>query len=334
MSSAKHAPNAPFPFELVNAHLTEIEKEIRAQADLFEQEVRDYFSYVCDTSGKRIRPALSILVAGALGNCNREHHRLGVILELIHLATLIHDDIIDGADTRRGAPTANAKWGNSMSVLLGDCLFAHAMTEATAFDDMKICRKIGKASRDVCTGEIIQTQRRFDLNLEREGYFRIIEMKTGALFAAATELSAALAGASESEQQSLYNYGMKLGTAYQIYDDCVDLVGQEAAIGKTLGTDLQRGKLTLPVINLLEAVSDEQRAAIEALILADEPLDTTTLEGITDHREALTAATHTASKLLAEARTELLFLPENASKDALAQITHYLDGLLADCATK
>ncbi|WP_235203620.1 polyprenyl synthetase family protein [Sulfuriroseicoccus oceanibius] len=327
-----HAPQSPFPFELISDHLSVIERDIRAQAELFEPEVRDYFAYVCDTSGKRIRPALAILVANALDNCHHEHHRLGVILELIHLATLIHDDIIDGADTRRDTPTANAKWGNAMSVLLGDCLFAHSMTEATLFDDLVICRKIGKASRDVCTGEIIQTQSRFDLNLTRENYFRIIEMKTGALFAIATELAAVLSGASAETAAAMYDYGMKLGTAYQIYDDCVDLVGKEEAIGKTLGTDLERGKLTLPIINLMESVDEAKRESISAHLLNHGGTNLDALAEIADYKEALNNATQTGHDLLSAARKQLECLPANPSSAALEQITRYLDGLLSDCA--
>src|SRR5690606_36290518 len=151
-----------------------------------------------------------------------------------HMATLVHDDISDGATTRRMVPTANAKWGAGLSVLLGDALFSHALTLATDFKNLDICRKVGLASREVCQGEIIQTQRRFDLTLTKEDYFRIIEMKTGALFASATGLAAKLSGLEEAGEKRFYDYGMKLGTAYQIYDVCLDLVGSEEVVGKTL----------------------------------------------------------------------------------------------------
>ncbi len=324
-------PASPFPFELVASALAEVEIAIREQASLFEPAVQGYIDYICRTSGKRIRPALAILTAEALGNVHGGHIRLGVVLELIHMATLVHDDIIDGANTRRAQATANSKWGNSLSVLLGDALFAHAMTEATQFDDLLVCRRIGQAAREVCEGEVIQSQRRYDLGLSRQDYFRIIEMKTAALFAAATELACHLCGADQATTNSLKGFGLKLGSAYQIYDDCIDLVGQESAIGKTLGTDLKKGKLTLPILNLLESATEAQRTRLNRMLIQQEPIDLGVLAGIADYAGALEAAVNTGRQMLAEARRDLAVLPENPHSQALHQITWYLDGLLCGC---
>src|SRR5690606_30498586 len=186
-----------------------------------------YIAYILNTSGKRIRPALAFLAGGATGGVTDDHHKLAVTLELIHVATLVHDDIIDGATIRRQAPTANAKWGNALSVLLGDCLFAHALALSTEFEDTVVGRKVAIAANEVCTGEIIQTQRRFDMQLSREDYFDIIRKKTAALFASAMELGARLNGQSPETCEALRDFGYDVGTAYQIYDDCVDLVGEE-----------------------------------------------------------------------------------------------------------
>jgi len=164
MPTQREKDTAPtFPFELIRSELTSVETAIREQAKAFDPAVEGYVSYVCDTNGKRIRPALSLLAGGTTGEMTPDHRKLGVILELIHVATLVHDDIMDNADIRRGIPTASSKWGNSLSVLLGDCLFSHALMLASEFDDPNINRMIARASNDVCTGEIIQTQRRFDL---------------------------------------------------------------------------------------------------------------------------------------------------------------------------
>ena len=325
------APAQPFPFELVAARLAEVEIAIREQAALFEPQVQGYIDYIVKTSGKRIRPALAILTGEAVGEAHHGHLRLGVVLELIHMATLVHDDIIDGADTRRAQPTSNSKWGNALSVLLGDALFAHAMTEATMFDDLHLCRRIGQAAREVCEGEVIQTQRRFDLGLSRQDYFRIIEMKTAALFAAATELAGHLGGATADACARLRAFGLKLGTAYQIYDDCIDLVGQESAIGKTLGTDLKKGKLTLPILNLLDSATEAQRTRLNRMLVQQEPIDLNVLAGIADYAGALEAAVRTGRDMLAEARDDLDVLPDNDHSRALAQITRYLDGLLVGC---
>ena len=323
--------NDQFPFELVRPDLEKVETAIRGQVRDFDSAVEPYIAYICNTSGKRIRPALSILIGGAAGEVTEDHRKIGVILELIHMATLVHDDIIDGATARRSMPTANAKWGNSLAVLLGDAIFSHALTLATDFNSIDICRKVGKAAREVCQGEILQTQRRFDLTISKEDYFQVIEMKTGALFAAATGLSAAVSGLSGEDQEKLASYGMKLGTAYQIYDDCLDLVGTEEEVGKTLGTDLEKGKLTLPILNLLEAVTESQRTEINQRILDQKELDLPALVGVAEYDSALERAVDTATGLLAECREDLNVLQQSEYKDALLQITYFLESLLAKC---
>lgn len=320
-----------FPFDIARPQLEKVETQIRDQVRAFDPSVEPYVAYVCNTSGKRIRPVLSILASGALGEVNDDHIKLGVILELIHMATLVHDDIIDGATTRRMVPTANAKWGNGLSVLLGDALFSHALSLATEFDSIEICRAVGRASREVCEGEIIQTQRRFDLTLTKDDYFRIIEMKTGALFAAATGLAGKLSGQPEDICDRLYRYGMKLGTAYQIYDDCLDLVGDEEDAGKTLRTDLVKGKLTLPILNLLQTASEAQRTKLNKRIINQEPLDLPVLVGIAEYEGAIESAIDTGLGLLASCREEISVLPENDYRDALEQLTYFLGALLENC---
>lgn len=320
-----------FPFELVRAQLERVEASIRDQVRAFDPAVEPYVSYVCNTSGKRIRPALSILTGGALGGVDDDHLKIGVILELIHMATLVHDDIIDGAVTRRMIPTANAKWGAGLSVLLGDALFSHALALATEFNDISICRKVGRASREVCEGEIVQTQRRWDLTLTKADYFRIIEMKTGALFAAATGIAAAISGADAETEARLFDYGMKLGTAYQIYDDCLDLVGSEEAVGKTLRTDLEKGKLTLPILNLLESASESQRAKLNKRIIDQQSLDLPVLVGIAEYEGAIESAVDTAVGMLSTCRDHLVGLPGSEHVEALEQITWFLAALLEKC---
>ena len=231
-------PDLSFPFKLVAKQLSKVDEFINAQAKSFDPNVENYVSYVCEIGGKRIRPALAILAGGSLGEVNDDHIKIGAIIELVHLATLIHDDIMDEATIRREMPTASAKWGSTLSVLLGDSLFARALELAATFDDPRICRTVAEAASSVCQGEIIQTQRRFDLTLTKKEYFKIIELKTGALFAVAAQLGARISQASDEIQLQLKEFGLKIGTAYQIYDDCIDLVGDETNTGKTLGTDL------------------------------------------------------------------------------------------------
>lgn len=322
---------AVFPFDLVRPQMQIVEAAIRQQAEAFDPGVQGYVSYVCETSGKRIRPALALLSGGATGGMTENHTRLSVILEMVHIASLVHDDIMDGADMRRGLPTASSKWGHSLSVLLGDALFAYALELATEFEDKEVCRTIARASRDVCTGEILQTQRRFDLNLTIREYLRIIEMKTAALFAIAAELGARLNGQSDQVQEALHRYGLKLGTVYQIYDDCLDLVGDEKKVGKTLRTDLIKGKLTLPILYLLMDATDAQKTKLNRMLLKGEPMDASILAGIADYEGAIERAVKDAMNLLNEAIAELDCLPESVYRKALEGTATYLHKLLDNC---
>ncbi len=319
------------PFAFLRPEIDRVEESIRNQATQFDPAVEPYIAYLCNTSGKRIRPALTFLSGGATGGITKDHDKLAVTLELIHIATLVHDDIIDGAEIRRQAPTANAKWGNALSVLLGDSLFSYALMMSSEFDDSRVSRKVASAANDVCTGEIIQTQRRFDLNLSHACYFDIIEKKTAALFAAAMELGAQLNKRPEEECQILGEFGLKIGTAYQIYDDCIDLVGTEEEFGKTLRTDLNKGKLTLPILNLLENSTDRQREKLNRLLLQKEPVDVNALASIADYVGSIESSVDTGLELVEEARKCLIGLPDSEYADALAGISDFLDLLLEGC---
>ncbi|GEP43270.1 polyprenyl synthetase family protein [Brevifollis gellanilyticus] len=332
MSATPPTADAPvFPFELIREDLQVVEIAIRDQAKAFDPAVEGYVSYVCQAAGKRIRPALALMAGGATGGKNDQHTRLSVILEMIHIASLVHDDIMDGAATRRGLPTAAAKWGHSLSVLLGDALFAYALELATGFEDTEVCRQIAKASRDVCSGEILQTQRRFDLNLSVPDYLRMIEMKTAALFAVAAGLGARLNGVPENVEKSLHSFGMKLGTVYQIYDDCLDLVGDEKTAGKTLRTDLIKGKLTLPILYLLMEATDAQKQKLNRMLLQGEPMDTSILAGIADYEGAIERAVKFAQDMLNDAEAELICLGDSPYKTAFQGVAAYLRGLLSGC---
>ena len=204
--------------ELIGPDLYSVEERISEQSKAVDSGIEHYIEYAIGGSGKRLRPALALLAGGATGRIVSDHVDLAVILELIHIASLVHDDIMDGADRRRDRPTLNAKWGNSVTVLVGDVLFAHALRLSTQFPNA-VSRRIADAAAEVCTGEILQTQRRFDLNVTLAEYYRMVQMKTGALFSAACELGAFLSGASPAVISALKNYGNKIGIAYQVLDD-------------------------------------------------------------------------------------------------------------------
>ena len=315
-------------FDLINPHLYSVEERIRQQARAFDPAVEGYIAYAINSGGKRLRPALALLAGGATGKITSGHVDVAVILELIHVATLVHDDIMDGAETRREQPTVNAKWGNSLSVLLGDCLFAHALRLSTNFSNNEICRIVSESSAEVCTGEIIQTQRRFDLNLSLADYYKIIEMKTAALVAAACELGAFISEASPEIIGSLKTFGARLGTAYQIYDDILDIAGDEEEVGKTLGTDFQKGKLTLPVLLLLQSNDDALRNRARELLLHEHNSGREELTALLKSSGAMRSAIDTAKRMVGEARTALDPVPANKYRNGLVAITGHLDHLL------
>lgn len=314
-------------FELINSQLYTVEERIRNQAKAFDPAVEGYVAYAIESHGKRLRPALALLAGGATGHIGTSHLDLAVVVELIHAATLVHDDILDGADKRRSQPTANAKWGNALSVLLGDCLFAHALKISTSFPNGEVARRIATAASEVCSGEIIQTQRRFDLKLSVPDYYKIIEMKTGALFAVATELGAFLNEASPETITAMKIFGLRLGTAYQIYDDVVDLAGEERKAGKTLGSDLRRGKLTLPILHLLQISSVEERHRLSEIILSGEEEEIERLVQQALDAGAVQFAVATGLRMLEEAREQLAVAPGNKYRDALGGLCTTLEGM-------
>ena len=306
--------------DLVREELNQVEARIREQATSFDPAIEGYVSYAIGSQGKRLRPLVALLSGGALGQITAEHVDLAVIVELIHIATLVHDDIVDEAELRRSQPTVNARWGNTLSVLLGDCLFAHALNLSANFENVAIGRAIARAAREVCSGEIIQTQRRFDLHLAVEDYLRIIEMKTGSLFGVAAYLGAVLSGAGEKTAEGLKEFGMRVGTAYQIYDDCLDIAGNEEVTGKTLGTDLRKGKLTLPVIMLLRSASTLEKDRAAEFILQGNLSEMTRLVKAAAANGALSAAIASGRAMLDEAEERLTGLPANPYSEALLDV--------------
>ncbi len=319
-------------FALINQHLYVVEERIRSQARAFDPAIEDYVAYACDSKGKRIRPALVLLSAGATGTITSAHVDLAVVMELIHLASLVHDDIIDGAELRRNQPTANAKWGNALSVLLGDVLFAHALKLATSLHDNDLSRRIAEAASDVCSGEILQTQRRFDLKLTINDYYHIIEMKTAALFAASSELGAYLCKAEPDVIAALRTFGHKLGTAYQVYDDCLDIAGSEDTVGKSLGTDFKKGKLTLPVLFALNRAHAKLRDHLHSLLLQADESALHEIAEIARDQGGLAESGRVCRRLITEGTACLDILPASPYRSALLNVSAYLDHLVAKVA--
>jgi octaprenyl-diphosphate synthase len=309
----------------VDPFLKAVANRLVEQVHTFTPEIASYAQYALTNQGKQLRPALVALSGGAVGKPNDSLVTVAVIIEMVHLATLVHDDVMDEASLRRQQPTLAANWGNQISVLLGDCLFAHALKLAASFPTTEVCRAVSEATKTVCSGEILQTHRQRQFRLSREEYFKILEMKTAELFALSCDLGAWLCGAAASERAVLRQFGLTLGTAYQIYDDCLDVFGSEALVGKSLGTDLANGKLTLPVLVALERSSVTDRAKLETLIEQREGGRLPRVIELLEKYEALDESRSTIHQFLEAARQCLEPLPETDSRLALAALTGFLE---------
>jgi len=306
----------------VEPFLDAVSKRLMQQVGEFDPSIEAYAEYALEGQGKQLRPLLVALAAGATGKSGDDHVTMAVIVEMVHLATLVHDDVMDEAEIRRGRRTLAANWGNEIAVLAGDCLFAHALKLAASFPTPDVCRAVSSATNTVCTGEILQTRQRSNFRLSLTEYFKIIEMKTGELFALSCEMGAYLGDASPSLRASLRQFGMALGTAYQMYDDCVDIFGTETVAGKSLGTDLAQGKLTLPVLLLRERTNSLEQAELQKLVTNWQPRSLVQLNALLTQHHILKESLEIINRHLDEARRIAGGL--SAGREALLQLTNFL----------
>ncbi len=247
----------------VKGQLENLQVFMQAQVKQFEPEVRDLVDYCLSNGGKRIRPILLFYCGWPMENHVADDLvKAASVIEYVHLATLVHDDILDGATLRHNHPTVSEKFGSNVAVLVGDALFAQAMRLASDFPTVKICRAVSAATRRVCAGEIAQTFQSGNTSIGVEEYLKIVNYKTAELFSLSCLLGADLAGYPADFVQAVGVFGRHLGVAYQIFDDLADFLGREERIGKTLGTDVAGGKYTLPIIVLLTRLAEPERRAM------------------------------------------------------------------------
>jgi octaprenyl-diphosphate synthase len=230
--------------------------------------VRQVAQYIVAAGGKRLRPALLLLACGALGYRGEPRFALAVVVEFIHTATLLHDDVVDESRLRRGRRTANAAFGNAASVLVGDFLYSRAFQMMVEVDDMRVMRVLSEATNTIAAGEVMQLMGSHDPEVDEARYLEVIRRKTAKLFEAAARLGAVLAKSPPAVENGLARYGAHVGTAFQLIDDVLDYSGDEAAIGKSLGDDLAEGKPTLPLIHVLRCGSPSDRAVVRRAIVA------------------------------------------------------------------
>ncbi len=303
--------------------LADVEDRIARELQSPYEAVGELLRHGTQLGGKRLRPALVLLAGSATGALNDDHVVLGTVIEMVHTATLIHDDVLDEAETRRHVATVNAKWNNHTSILLGDYLFAQSYRLAATLSSTTACRWIGEAARLVCEGEMRQVLGRGSLDIDEETYFGMIRGKTAELCRVACELGAHHSGASDDRVSAFGRYGNAVGIAFQIADDYLDLWGDDETIGKTLGTDVEQGKITLPLIRLLATATDGDRARIRR-ILAGPAKDR--LEAIRPYLQASDARQYTesvAQRFRGEAIAELAFLEKSQAKASLMAIADF-----------
>ena len=316
---------------LIRSELKRVQNCIAEQVEHFQPHVRRYMEEICQGRGKMIRPGLALLTAAATGGIKEEHVTFAALLEMVHMASLIHDDVLDKADARRDRPTPNALWGNELAVLLGDTLLSQAMVMGTSIGDGKFSHRMALATRDLCQGEVEQSTRLWDLDMTRADYYEIIRKKTAILFAMAMSGAAALQGMDEETVEHMDRMGTLLGISYQIYDDCLDLLGIDDAAGKTLGTDAEKGKLTLPVFFLLESSCEDIAAEVREAVENHREVDYARLRHTEGFREAIRLSVNEGLSRNEEARETLWLLPESPAREALAEMTYRLDEMLQDC---
>lgn len=325
MIQTKAVPEPPLTeyFALIRDDLAAAERIFHRELASEVPFIRELVAYLAHYRGKRLRPALLLLAAHACGRVTPTHHVLAAVVEMIHTATLVHDDVLDEATMRRHVPTLHARWGNSASVLLGDLLFTHAFYLTSTTGSAEACRIIGEATNRVCAGELRQIGERGNLALSEEVYHEIIRGKTAELTACCCRLGARFAEADPDTVQALTRYGLELGIAFQIGDDLLDLIGVENQAGKSLGTDLAQGKLTLPLIRLLGTASPETSHQVRQLLLESDHQNhkRQRILSCLQASDALTYAAREAEKHAAAARDCLAILPESRFKTVLADLT-------------
>jgi octaprenyl-diphosphate synthase len=285
--------------------------------------IRQVADYIIGSGGKRLRPALVILSAGACGYSGRHHHELAAVVEFIHTATLLHDDVVDDSRMRRGRATANSTFGNAAAVLVGDFLYSRAFQMMVEVQSPRIMEVLADATNVIAEGEVLQLLQVHNAEVDEQDYLRVIRSKTAKLFEAAGRLGAILAGVPPAQEQALADYGIHLGTAFQLVDDTLDYSGDLAQTGKNLGDDLAEGKATLPVIYAMRHGSAEQGAVIRKAIIEGGLSDFGPVLKAMRETGALDYARIQAEASAREASRAIAVLPDSKYRDSLLELATF-----------
>ncbi len=297
-----------------------IERRLKSEVPLVSQ----VSGYIVAAGGKRLRPALLLLMCGALGYRGEQRYNLAAVVEFIHTATLLHDDVVDESTLRRGRATANEAFGNPASVLVGDFLYSRAFQMMVEAGDMRVMQTLAEATNVIAEGEVLQLMNMHDAALSEDGYLRVIRSKTAKLFEASARLAALLAQSPPAIEQSCADYGQALGTAFQVIDDVLDYDGDVSEMGKNLGDDLREGKATLPLIIAMQRGSEAERATIRQAIETGGTDQMAQIIEIVQHTGALRATRDAAAVEAQRALNALQILPQNIYSNALTQLASQL----------
>ena len=280
--------------------------------------------YIIAAGGKRLRPALLLLCCGALGYNGTQRYNMAAVVEFIHTATLLHDDVVDESDMRRGNATANAKFGNPASVLVGDFLYSRAFQMMVDTQSMRIMQVLADATNIIAEGEVMQLMNMHNAALDEAGYLQVIRSKTAKLFEASARVGALLAGASASMEAACADYGQALGTAFQVFDDVLDYAGDASVMGKSLGDDLREGKTTLPLIAAMQRGTAQQRETIQHAIETGGMAMLDEVVHIVQSTGALDVARAAAQQEAKRAITAAQQLPQGPHADCLIDLATQL----------
>ncbi|MGQ0635068.1 MAG: polyprenyl synthetase family protein [Planctomycetaceae bacterium] len=309
---------------LVGEELREVDQILLAEIASRHPFVKEVLAHLTSYRGKRLRPMLLLLSALACGGVEQAHLVLAAVVEMIHTATLVHDDVLDEATTRRHVATVNSRWSNETSVLLGDYLFTHAFHLTSSLGDAAACRIIGRATNIVCEGEMAQVADQGNLTLTEEQYVEIIEAKTAELCAVSCSLGGRYAQALPETCQALDAFGRALGIAFQIADDLLDVVGSEQKTGKSLGTDLKKQKLTLPTIYLLSQLPRRRAEELRETLAHPDGRTRDQMRPLLEQYGALEYARNRALEFAVAARQHLACLPESPARQVLEDMADFV----------
>ncbi len=309
--------------DVIATDMVAVNQVIRQQLYSEVALVNQIAEYIISAGGKRIRPVLVLLIANAYGYQGKHHFDLAAIVEFIHTATLLHDDVVDESSLRRGRQTANAMFGNAASVLVGDFLYSRAFQMMVSIQSMRVMQILADATNVIAEGEVLQLLNMHDPDVSEERYLQVIRSKTAKLFEAAAEIGALIAGANDAQISAAGEYGRSIGTAFQLIDDVLDYSGNADDIGKNVGDDLREGKPTLPLIYLMKNGSDAERQLVRTCIeQGDESQFNAILQAITDSG-ALEYTRNKAVTAAELAKQSVADLPESAYKSALLALTQF-----------